>query len=74
MDDFPSVSHRRGLFAAIERARMRALLAENLGAATTCMGISEEMCDAFSRRYGRPFVAFQKRTVRSLHHPVRACT
>jgi glycosyltransferase involved in cell wall biosynthesis len=59
MDDFPSILHRRGVFAAIERARMRALLAENLDAATTCMAICSEMCEEFSRRYGRPFLPFQ---------------
>jgi glycosyltransferase involved in cell wall biosynthesis len=59
MDDYASIAYRRGLFATIERARMRALLAENLTAATTCMAISAEMCEAFSRRYGRPFLAFQ---------------
>jgi glycosyltransferase involved in cell wall biosynthesis len=59
MDDFASIVYRRGLFAAIERARMRALLAENVGAATTCMAICSEMSEAFSRRYRRPFLAFQ---------------
>jgi glycosyltransferase involved in cell wall biosynthesis len=59
MDDFPTINYRRGLFAAFERARMQKLLAENIGAATTCMGIGAEMCAAFAQRYGRPFVPFQ---------------
>ncbi len=59
MDDFPSVNYQRGVFAAFERARLQRLLAENLRAATTCMGICTEMCTEFSRRYGRPFVPFQ---------------
>jgi glycosyltransferase involved in cell wall biosynthesis len=59
MDDFPAVNYRRGVFAPFERARMRRLLAENFQAATTCMGICVEMSEAFSIRYGRPFLPFQ---------------
>ena len=59
MDDFASIIYRRGLFASIERTRMHALLAENLSAAATCMAICTEMCEEFSRRYERPFLAFQ---------------
>ena len=59
MDDFPSISYRRGVFASFERARMERLLAENVEAATTRMGICVDMCAAFSQRYGHPFVPFQ---------------
>jgi glycosyltransferase involved in cell wall biosynthesis len=59
MDDFPAVTHRRGLFAPFERMRMQRLLADNFRTATACMGICREMCDAFAQRYGRSFVAFQ---------------
>jgi glycosyltransferase involved in cell wall biosynthesis len=59
MDDFPSVLYRRGVFAVVERARMRALVAKHVGTATTCMGIAPPMCAAFEKRYGRAFVAFQ---------------
>ena len=59
MDDFPTVAYRRGLFAPLERARMQRLLADNFRAAAVCMGICTEMCAAFSRRYGRPFLPFQ---------------
>jgi hypothetical protein len=46
MDDYASIAYRRGLFATVERARMRALLAQNLTAATTCMAISAAMSSA----------------------------
>ena len=59
MDDYPSINHRRGVFAPIERHRMLRLLADNVGAARTRMGICTEMCDAFSARYGQPFAAYQ---------------
>ena len=59
MDDFPTVAYRRGLFAPFERARMQRLLVDNFRAAAICMGICTEMCMAFSRRYGRPFLPFQ---------------
>jgi glycosyltransferase involved in cell wall biosynthesis len=59
MDDFPSILYRRGVFAAVERARMRALVAKHVGSAATCMGIAPPMCAAFEKRYGRPFLAFQ---------------
>jgi glycosyltransferase involved in cell wall biosynthesis len=59
MDDYPSINHRRGLFAPIERRRMLRLLADNIGAARTRMGICTEMCGAFSARYRQPFAAYQ---------------
>jgi len=59
MDDFPSSHYRRGVFASLERARMQRLLADSFSAATSCMGICADMCDAFSQRYGRPFAPFQ---------------
>jgi glycosyltransferase involved in cell wall biosynthesis len=59
MDDFPSINYRRGVFAPLERARMKRLLADNLQAATTCLGICDDMCTAFSQRYRRHFVPFQ---------------
>ena len=59
MDDFPAINYRRGVFARYERARMEKLLAENIRAAKTCMGICADMCAAFSERYRRPFVPFQ---------------
>jgi glycosyltransferase involved in cell wall biosynthesis len=59
MDDWPSINYRRGLFARCERARMQRLLKDNLAAATMRMGIGAAMCEAFSRRYGQPFVPFQ---------------
>lgn len=59
MDDYPSINHRRGLFAPIERRRMLRLLADNISAARTRMGICTEMCDAFTDRYAQPFAAYQ---------------
>jgi glycosyltransferase involved in cell wall biosynthesis len=59
LDDLPSISYRNGVFASLERARMRRLIAETMSTAELCMGICQEMCDAFALRYGRPFVPFQ---------------
>jgi glycosyltransferase involved in cell wall biosynthesis len=58
MDDYPSSHYRRGLFAPLERARMRNLLTRNFRAATIRMGICADMCATFAQRYGRSFVSF----------------
>lgn len=59
MDDWPSAIYVKGVFAPLERARMRSLLTDNLRNAAATLGIGDAMCGAFSQRYGRPFVAFQ---------------
>jgi hypothetical protein len=59
MDDWASAAHRSGLFAPIERSRMRSWLDHFFGVATTCLGISPAMCEAYTARCGRPFVPFQ---------------
>jgi glycosyltransferase involved in cell wall biosynthesis len=58
MDDFPSASHWRGVFAPLELARMRRNLADVFDAATVRMGICADMCTAYAQRYGRPFTSF----------------
>lgn len=59
MDDWPSVAYQNGLFAPLERARMRRLLDDNLDNAVATLGIGDAMCRTFSQRYHRNFVAFQ---------------
>lgn len=59
MDDWPSAAHRKGLFAPIERPRMKRLLEHSFATANSCLGISSAMCQAYTQRYGREFIAFQ---------------
>lgn len=59
MDDWASAAHRTGLFAPIERRRMQSRLDHFFRVAKDCLGISPAMCEAYARRYGRPFVPFQ---------------
>jgi len=59
MDDWASAAHRKGLFATRERRRMQLHLTDIFAAATSCLGISTAMCEAFGERYGRPFRPFQ---------------
>lgn len=59
MDDWASAAHRKGLFATIERPRMERQLAHFFKVATACLGISPAMCEAYAKRYGRPFIPFQ---------------
>jgi len=59
MDDWPTAAHWQGLFAPIERPRMKRLLEKIFDTANACLGISPAMCRAYSQRYGREFIAFQ---------------
>lgn len=59
MDDWVSVNHRGGLFAPIERGRMKRAVEHAFKVARTCLGISPAMCAAYSERYGRDFIPFQ---------------
>jgi glycosyltransferase involved in cell wall biosynthesis len=59
MDDWASAAHRTGLFAPIERPRMKSWLRHFFSVATECLGISPAMCEAYAKRYGRTFTPFQ---------------
>lgn len=59
MDDWPEVIYRRGVLAPFERLRMQRFIRRSVSNAALNMGIGNAMCDAFSQRYGRPFVPFQ---------------
>jgi glycosyltransferase involved in cell wall biosynthesis len=59
MDDWVSANHRGGLFAPIERMRMHHAVQRAISVAHTCLGISQAMCTAYARRYGRDFIPFQ---------------
>lgn len=59
MDDWVSVNNRGGLFAPIERPRMKRAVERAFTVAHTCLGISPAMCAAYSERYGRDFIPFQ---------------
>jgi glycosyltransferase involved in cell wall biosynthesis len=58
MDDWPAVLYRRGLLGPVFR---RVVQREFLGivrGASLCMGICEDMCKEYKRRYGFPFLPF----------------
>jgi glycosyltransferase involved in cell wall biosynthesis len=59
MDDWANAAHRKGLFAPLERRVMKRQLAHFFETATARLGISPAMCEAYARRYGRPFTPFQ---------------
>ena len=59
MDDWPAAAHRTGLLAAGERRRMERHLRHLIGRADNRLAISPAMADAYGKRYGRPFSAFQ---------------
>jgi hypothetical protein len=59
MDDWANAAHRAGVFGPFERAVMKRQLARVFETATACLGISSAMCEAYTRRYGRPFTSFQ---------------
>ena len=59
MDDWMSSNHRNGLLAPAMRREMQALVTDAVAGAQACLGISSAMCEAFSRRFGRPFDVFQ---------------
>ena len=58
MDDWMSINHRHGLFGLWQRRRMNRLVWDHVTQAKLCLGISQSMCDAFEKRYGRDFIAF----------------
>jgi glycosyltransferase involved in cell wall biosynthesis len=59
MDDWPSSLYRGGIAAGLVHGRMERLLRHLVGAATERMAIGNGMAEAFARRYGAPFLAFQ---------------
>ena len=59
MDDWVEAHHRKGLLSVIERRRMLGLVARATGKAVRCLAIGESMAEAYGKRYGRPFEAFQ---------------
>jgi glycosyltransferase involved in cell wall biosynthesis len=59
MDDWSATAHRHGIFASIERFRMNRWLNHFFTVADNCLGISSAMCEAYAKRYRRPFTAFQ---------------
>jgi glycosyltransferase involved in cell wall biosynthesis len=59
MDDWPAAAHRQGLLAGRERRVMEGHLERLLSRASECLAISSAMAEAYARRYGRPFRAFQ---------------
>jgi hypothetical protein len=59
MDDWPAAAHRQGLLAGRERRVMERHLDRLLSCASECLAISSAMAEAYARRYGRPFRAFQ---------------
>lgn len=59
MDDWATSAHRYGLFSPIERVRMNRWLQHFFATASAHLGISPAMSAAYSKRYKRPFTAFQ---------------
>lgn len=59
MDDWATSAHRRGVFAPIERFRMNRWLKHFFSVSDSCLAISPAMQEAYSKRYGRAFPAFQ---------------
>lgn len=59
MDDWVSSYHRQGLLAPGQRRRMLRQVDHFFHVADRCLGISPAMCEAYARRYGREFEAFQ---------------
>jgi glycosyltransferase involved in cell wall biosynthesis len=59
MDDWPASLYRGGVAGRLVRARMERLLRRLVGAAAARMAIGDGMAEAFARRYGAPFLAFQ---------------
>ncbi len=59
MDDWPSTNYRGGFLSGFQRARMRRNLRHLLSSARVRMAICEQMSDAYTERYGLPFVSFQ---------------
>ena len=59
MDDWPSARPEPGVFGVSEWMKKRRRVARHLKAATTCLGISDAMCAAYEKRYGRSFLSVQ---------------
>jgi glycosyltransferase involved in cell wall biosynthesis len=59
MDDWLATSYRGGLLAPLSRGRMERMFAEVARVAAARLGICDAMCQAYERRYGVPFEAFQ---------------
>lgn len=59
MDDWPSAAYRDGLVGPWQRWRMQHWLGHFFAVAEVRLGIGSAMCDAFGKRYGRPFIPFQ---------------
>jgi glycosyltransferase involved in cell wall biosynthesis len=59
MDDWPSVLYSRGLLKPFARPMAEEQLRLTLAEAAVRMGICEEMCQEYQRRYGHAFVPFQ---------------
>lgn len=59
MDDWATAAHRKGIFAPNERRRLEQCLDHFFSVAHSTLGISPAMCEAYTQRYGRPFVPFQ---------------
>jgi len=59
MDDWPSARPEPGAFGFSEWLKKRRRVVRHLKAATACLGISDAMCAAYEKRYGRPFLSVQ---------------
>lgn len=58
MDDWPSTRYTKGLAAPWLRYQMNKEFRRLVQSAAIRMGICEDMCDEYERRYGVPFLAF----------------
>ncbi|MEE3046820.1 MAG: hypothetical protein VX620_16335 [Pseudomonadota bacterium] len=59
MDDWLEANHRKGLFAVFLNRQMKVRVREVLQQATCCLAISPSMKEAYQKRFGREFEAFQ---------------
>jgi glycosyltransferase involved in cell wall biosynthesis len=59
MDDWQSAIYRGGLFSALQRRCMRALIARLVASAAVRLGICDTMCAEYAERFGHPFHSFQ---------------
>ncbi len=59
MDDWVSVLYRGGLLSFLQRRRKEGLMQHLVDRAAARLAICDDMAQAYQKRYGQPFVAFQ---------------
>jgi hypothetical protein len=59
MDDWQSAIHRGGLFSALQRRHMHALIARLVASSSLRLGICDAMCVEYAARFGQSFQPFQ---------------